>query len=94
MQDFQYIVEAVDVDMIREISTADIEEADKKALIAYSIVRKIEGIELYIPRKTHRSVYAKILIKYGFGIKTVQDLAQVSRRLTYQIQKDYYDNNR
>lgn len=94
MQDFKYIVEAVDVDMIREISTADIEEEDKKALIAYSIVRKLEGIELYLPRKTHRSTYAKILIKHGFEIKTVQDLAQISRRLVYQIQKEHNDNNR
>ena len=93
MQDFSYIVSAVDVEMIREITTADIDIEDKKTLIAYSIVRKIEGIELYIPKRTHRSMYAKILIKYGFGVRAVQSLAQVSKRLIYKIQKDYHDNN-
>lgn len=91
MQDFNYLVESVDVDIIREIASLNIESEDKKTLIAYSIARKLEGVTLYLPKKTHRTMYAKILAKYSFDTRSIQKLALVGRSFAYQIKKEIHD---
>lgn len=88
MHDFNYLIESVDVDMIHAIASSNIESEDKKTLIAYSIARKLEGITLYLPRKTHRTMYAKILAKYRFDTRSIQKLALIGRSVAYQIKKE------
>lgn len=83
MHDFNYLIESVDVDMIHAIASSNIESEDKKTLIAYSIARKLEGITLYLPRKTHRTMYAKILAKYRFDTRSIQKLALIGLSLIH-----------
>lgn len=93
MQDFSYLVDSIDINMVADIATADLPEADKKTLIAYSIARKLENVSIYFPKKFHRIEYAKILIKYGFSPQNVKQLADISRVTVFRHKRTAHDNN-
>lgn len=88
---YEMLIDAINPQKIKQITSLEIDDTDKKKLIAYTIFRQLDGMggtKLELPKKRHKVGYAEVLVKHNFPIEDVMELAEVSRVTVFRKRKE------
>lgn len=81
---YDIFVESLDIKKLTLIINSDFEEEDKKKLIGYAISRKLEGTNINMPKKIHKSDFADVIIKYtNLKPKEIMDITELTHETIY-----------
>jgi hypothetical protein len=91
--DFNIFINAINIKDIKTIMNLQASEELLKELIAFSITKRLEGVNLSFPKKEHRSSYARILVNLGLTDSyKLSKYTKLSQRTIQNILKQEREN--
>lgn len=86
--DYDLLIHSIPLESIERILKLNLADHDKRRLIAYHIALKLEGISLRVPKKTHKTDYARFLISLNIERDLVLEMAEIKKTSYYEIKKE------
>ena len=76
--DFDYFMEAIDLDAVEKVMDLPIPDKEKKTVLAYILSKPLTGISITFPKKAHSTSYAKVLIARGVELPIIADTLELT----------------
>ena len=85
--DFDLFADSLPLDEIKKVLEMPMNETDLKTAIGYVICRRLEGINIFFPKKAHKNEFAKLLIQEGAQNEDIANNLEVHIKTIKRIQQ-------